>query len=317
MERRKRVFGPLVCLLVLSAGALAAACGGSSQSAASPTPSNVPPATPPPDDVAPTKPDTAQSGGPEKPSGDKAADPGAPPAAAGAQVALVELCEEGCKKIKAKCAGSSYDNCHMNCAQYEHGPKGCEKEAREALECAKNAEDVTCVNIAPEICAFKFRKVVACSNGTTLEAKEEAGAKTPPGWERYSAKSAGFSALMPKGVTEGQEGGQPQFTTKEGEGTYNVRILPAPKEKPTQKNMLGVAMGVLGKCNRNLKLYGMVDRPEKVFIRFDAGCPDGSTWRGAFVIVGPKMYMPFVSAPKGVKTKPEIDAFIYSFETGK
>lgn len=306
----------MVSLLLLSAGVFASACGGSSQQAASPTPSDVPPATPPPDDAAATKPDTAQPGGAEKPSGDKAADPGAAPAAT-AEVALVDLCEEGCKKIKAKCAGSSYDNCHMNCAQYEHGPKGCEKEAREALECAKNAEDVTCVNIAPEICAFKFRKVVACSNGTTLEAKEEAGAKTPPGWERYTAKSAGFSTLMPKGVTEGQEGGQPQFTTKEGDGTYNVRILPAPKEKPTQKNMVQVAMGALGKCNRNMKLYGMVDRPEKVFIRFDSGCPDGSTWRGAFVIVGPKMYMPFVSAPKGVKTKPEVDAFIYGFETGK
>jgi hypothetical protein len=80
--------------------------------------------------------------------------------------------------------------------------------------------------------------------------------------------------------------------------------------------MVGVAMGVLGKCSQKLKLYGMVDRPEKVFIRFDSACPDGVTWRGAFVITGSKMYMPYVAIPKGVKSKPEVDAFVYGFEAG-
>lgn len=273
----------------------------------------MPPATPPAADVKATG--AGETEKPDKEGAEKAPEKSGDPAAQPNQIALVNLCEEGCKKIKAKCAASSYENCHMNCAQYEHGPAGCEKEAREALECARSAEDVTCVNIAPEICAFKFRKVVACSNGTTLQAKEETGPQTPAGWERYTAKSAGFATVMPKGVSEAQEGGHPQFTSKEGDGTYFVRVLPAPKDKPTQKNMVQVAMGALGKCNRNMKLYGMVDRPEKVFIRFDSGCPDGTTWRGAFVIVGSKMYMPFVAAPKGAK--PEVDAFLYGFETGK
>lgn len=299
--------------------ALFTACGGGAKPAenAAPASSEATPATSEPSSAASEtdKPPSAESEPSPATSSSAAATPAAAP-----QVSLVALCEEGCKKIKAKCAGASYDNCHMNCAQYEHGPQGCEAEARVALECARDAEDVTCVNIAPEICAKKFQRVVACSNGKTLDTKEEEAAKVPAGWERYSAKAAGFSALMPKGVTESAEGGEPHFVTKEGDATYSVRILPAPKEKPTQKSMVMVAMNVLGKCNRNMKLYGMVERPEKVFLRFDSKCPDGGEWRGAFFIVGSKMLMPFVAYPKGTnikQAKNELDAFIYNFDVGK
>ncbi|MFZ5895866.1 MAG: hypothetical protein ACOY0T_32720 [Myxococcota bacterium] len=230
------------------------------------------------------------------------------------KLSLVALCEKGCDKMKANCSSSSVENCRMNCVQYEHPPAGCEEEARVALECANSAEDTTCVNIAPEICAHKFRRVVACANGKPIAAKDET-TQTPTGWERYVAKSAGFASLMPKGVTESSEGGVPTYSAKQGDLTYSVRILPPPKERPTQKSMVQVAMGILGKCNQKLKLYGMVDRPEKIFIRFNSQCPDGTDWRGAFAITDKKLYMPFVTLPKG--SKGEVDAFVYGFEVEK
>jgi hypothetical protein len=242
----------------------------------------------------------------------------ATPAAAGdsskpapAQQSLLALCEEGCKKIKARCTETAYENCKMNCAQYDHPPPGCEAEARQALECARDAEDTPCVNIAPEICTHKFQRVVACMGGKTIEAKEDAP-RTPDGWERFSAKSAGFSVMAPKGMAQNGE----LWSVKANDVDYLVKIFPAPKEKPTQKNLVQVAMGVLGKCSQKLKLRGMVDRPDKVFIRVDSACPDGTVWNGAFLITGGKMYMPYVATPKGTKTKPEIDAFVYGFEAG-
>jgi hypothetical protein len=313
MQRKSASFGPVSAVLSFGIVISTGCAGGNAQPAEAPAPASS-------DAAATTAPSTAD----DKPSSDADSANAAPKETASsaaaptpAEPSLVDICEQGCKKIKAKCTAASYDNCHMNCAQYEHGPQGCEAEARVALECARDAEDVTCVNIAPELCAKKFQRVVACSNGKTIETKEEVGSKVPAGWERYSAKSAGFSALMPKGVSESTENGEQRWVVKEGEGTYTVRILPAPKEKPTQKNMVMVAMNALGKCNRNMKLFGMVERPEKVILRFDSKCPDGVDWRGAFVIVGSKMYMPFVAYPKAAKPKPEVDAYIYGFEVGK
>lgn len=309
MKRKTTALGFSVCAL----GAclvLSPACGGGSTApAASPESSSsapAPDAPPAAGDVATSDGSaTTNDGAGSKPAADAPASKSAP------EQSLLALCEEGCKKIKARCTDTPYESCKMNCSQYEHPPAGCEAEARQALECARDAEDVPCVNIAPEICSYKFRRVVACANGKPIEAKDDAP-KTPEGWERFSAKSAGFSTMAPKGMSESGDG----FSVKQPDADYLVRILPAPKDKPTQKNMVGVAMGVLGKCSQKLKLYGMVERPEKVFIRFDSACPDGVTWRGAFVITGSKMYMPYVTIPKGVKSKPEVDAFVYGFEVG-
>ncbi len=301
-------------LAVISSLALGVGCAGSAAPAASPSNSEgaSAPAAGGADAAKPpaeTPPPAANGDGKPGTSGGAAAADAAP-----AQLSLVALCEKGCDKMKAHCSASSVDNCRMNCAQYEHPPEGCDSEVRAALECANSAEDSTCVNIAPEICSPKFRRVVACTNGKPMAAKEESlEHNPPPGWERF--KAAGFSSVMPKGVSEGSDGGQPSYSVKEGNLTYAVRVLPPPKEKPTQKNLVGVAMGVLGKCSQKLKLYGMVDRPEKVFIRFDSHCPDGTDWRGAFAINSKKLYMPFVSLPKGAKG--EVDAFVYGFELDK
>lgn len=312
MEHKSRVLGfavhALGACLVLSA-----ACGGGSGAPAA-SPESVS------DGAASDSPPAAADGAPSEgaaPAADATND-AAPSTAAespkpAAEQPLLALCEEGCKKIKARCTETAFENCKMNCAQYDHPPPGCEGEARSALECARDADDVPCVNIAPEICTKKFQRVVACMSGKTIEAKKEDGPRTPEGWERFVAKSAGFSALAPKGMAQNGDA----FSVKAGDAEYLVKVLPAPKEKPTQKNLVQVAMGVLGKCSQKLKLRGMVDRPEKVFIRVDSACPDGVAWNGAFLITGGKMYFPYVATPKGSKSKPEVvDAFIYGFEVG-
>ncbi|MGC4090698.1 MAG: hypothetical protein QM756_23065 [Polyangiaceae bacterium] len=307
MQGRTDCAGFVRCAL-FACTALFAACGGSAAPAAAPAATDSSAA---PSDAAPGA-EPAKEGAGDAPAAANS-EPAAAPVKSEKQ-SLVALCEKGCDKMKANCSSSSVDNCRMNCSQYEHPPAGCEEEARAALECANSAEDTTCVNIAPEICAHKFQRVVACANGKPIAAKEE-NVKTPDGWERYAAKSAGFSGLMPKGMSEANEGGVPTHSVKVGNLTYAVRILPPPKERPTQKSMVQVAMGILGKCNQKLKLFGMVERPEKIFIRFDSHCPDGTDWRGAFAITDKKLYMPFVTLPKG--SKGEVDAFVYGFEVDK
>jgi hypothetical protein len=316
MQRNTAFLGSMVpalgaCLVI------SVACGGGSGApAASPEAgADAPSADTSAADASATGTDSAKGGDAAAPteSKDAASATGADKAAP--QQSLLALCEEGCKKIRTRCTETAFENCKMNCAQYDHPPAGCETEVRQALECARDAEDVPCVNIAPEICSYKFRRVVACVNGKPIEAKDDAP-RTPEGWERFVAKSAGFTAMAPKGMTESGGGAEARHSVQLGDAEYIVRVLPAPKEKPTQKNMLGVAMGVLGKCSQKLKLFGMVDRPEKVFIRFDSACPDGVTWRGAFVIVGSKMYMPYVAIAKAAKSKPEVDAFVYGLEVG-
>jgi len=294
------------CGLFLSAAL--AACGGGSQPAESPANSSAT-AEPAAGDTQATTdtPAPATSSGDASPA--SSGEPTAP--AKPAQPSLLDLCLQGCAKVKAKCTESAGETCRMNCVQYEHPPEGCDAEARDALECARDAEDIPCVNIAPEICTYKFRRVVGCANGKPLEAKDDT-LKVPAGWQRYANKAAGFSVNLPKGVTEGQESGAPYFSVKENGVTYSVKILPAPPEKPTQKNLVKVAMNLLGKCQGGLKLYGMVERPEKIFIRYDSKCHDGTELRGAYVIARGKMYVPTASAPKGVKA--EAEALVYSFE---
>lgn len=307
------VFG---CGVVAVAASASSGCGGSTAPATSPETSSAP---------APSPAQASESTAESKPASDAAppsadASTSAPSSATTPQKpepkkpTLTELCLQGCAKVKSKCSESAAETCRMNCTQYDHPPEGCETEAREALECARDAEDIPCVNIAPEICSYKFRRVVGCANGKPLEAKDDSP-KVPAGWERYAAKGAGFSAVMPKGVTEGTEGGAPSYSVKDNNVTYSVRILPPPPEKPTQKNLVKVAMNLLGKCSQKLKLYGMVERPEKIFIRYDAKCPDAIELHGAFVFANGKMYVPTASAPKG--SKAEADAFVYGFEVGK
>jgi hypothetical protein len=217
-----------------------------------------------------------------------------------------------CDRVTKKCSENAAESCRMNCTQYEHPPEGCDAQVRAALECAAKAEDLTCVNIAPESCAPDFRRVLACASGKPEGAMPEDPNKMPDGWARFESASQGFSTPMPKGVTEKGGAPEPTFAVTAGDADYRVRILPLPKDPPTQKNLVRVAMGLIGKCNKNLKLFGMVERPNRTTIRFQSTCPANAELGGLIAIASGKMYVLEMTAPKG-STAPK-DPFFYGFE---
>ena len=49
--------------------------------------------------------------------------------------------------------------------------------------------------------------------------------------------------------------------------------------------LVKVALDLLGvHCSKNLRLHGMIETSQRVSIRFDSDCKDGTQWRGQFVI---------------------------------
>ena len=276
-----------------------------------PAESPLPVASPPPaaSEAAPKDAPEPPSPGPtsEATAEESPSAPAAPPAPPG----FVALCNQMCDRVAQRCSESAADGCRMNCTQYEHPPAGCDGQVRLALECAAKAEDLTCVNIAPESCAGDFRRVVACASGKPEGAMPEDPTKVPDDWQTFQSASHGFSAPLPPGVTETPGAPEPTYTVTSDGATYSVRVLEAPKE-PTQKNLVRVVNGLVGKCTKGMKLYSMVERPERVTINFRSGCPGDAELSGFLVIAGGKMYVLEVQAPRGGKAPK--DPFFYGFE---
>jgi hypothetical protein len=253
-----------------------------------------------------------------RPSSDAKA--AASPADAGASTAPpppaaptpIEVCGQMCERMGQRCAQSVVKTCNLNCKKYEKLPAGCDAEVRAALECARGADDLQCAAIAPVSCNPVFLRFAACTRGEKIETKAE-GPKTPEGWERFSAKAAGFSALMPRSVVESTEGGEPTFKAEAAPVTYSVRVRKAPQEKPTQKVLVKVALDLLGvNCSKNLRLHGMIEQAQRVTIRFDSQCKNGTEWRGQFVVARGKLYVLALTGPNGFKA--EHEAFFSSFD---
>jgi hypothetical protein len=231
--------------------------------------------------------------------------------ASGAPTPFV-VCGQMCDRMKQRCSESAVKTCRTNCKQYQSPPAGCDDAARAALECARDAEDLQCVIIAPTSCNPAFLSFAACSRGEKVEAKaEQAG--VPSGWERFSSKRAGFAALLPRGVTETKQGDEPVFKVEDGPVTYSVRVRKGPEQKPTQKSFVKLALDLLGtNCSKGLRLHGMIEAGQAVSIRFDSQCKDGTEWRGQFVVAHGKLYVLALTGPKGFKA--EHATFFSSFE---
>ena len=153
--------------------------------------------------------------------------------------------------------------------------------------------------------------MVACSHGEKLAIPEDKP-EMPDGWERYTSKAGGFAAPMPHGVVEKSSGDQPTYSAQQGPVTYSVRIQPPPQEKPTQKNLVKMAMQMFGDaCGRKLRLHGMVEEAGDVAIRYDTECRDNTELHGMYHITSSKMYVLTISGPKGFAG--ERDAFLYGF----
>jgi hypothetical protein len=286
-----------------------AACAASAPKAEEPVaPSESAPAEGASPAAEPSEP--APAAAPSEPASDSGA--AATPSPASAVATPLEVCGQMCDRMAQRCSESAVKSCRLNCKkQYQSPPKGCDDYAREALECARDASDLQCAAIAPMSCNPAFLRFQACTRGEKIETKAQAST-TPAGWERFAAKSAGFSALMPRGVTEKAEGGEPTFSAEDGSVTYSVRVKKAPAEKPTQKTLVKVALDMLGvQCSKNLRLHGMIEQGSNVTIRFDSDCKDGKAYKGQFVVTGGRMYVLQLVGPKGFKADHE--AFFAGF----
>ncbi len=117
-------------------------------------------------------------------------------------------------------------SCRLNCGKYDPPPAGCGDQVRAALECARDARDLTCANVAPETCAKKFREIASCAAGEAAPV-EKAPAGLPEGWEQVRDSANGFSVAMPIGsvVKAGAEG--PVRTVTVADTVYTVSVLPA------------------------------------------------------------------------------------------
>ena len=62
---------------------------------------------------------------------------------------LVPICLAKCDKLVSKCSAPQVESCRLNCTKYEPPPSECRDEVHAALECARDARDLTCANVAP------------------------------------------------------------------------------------------------------------------------------------------------------------------------
>jgi hypothetical protein len=228
---------------------------------------------------------------------------------------ILAICAAKCDQLVPKCGGPAVESCRVNCTKYEPPPTGCGDQVRSALECARDAKDLTCANVAPESCAKKFRAIAACSAGETTEKPEQAPAGLPPGWEKVSDPANGFSLALPQGSTAKAGVDGPVRSVTGSDGTlYTVSVLPLLNEKPSEKSLLHFLMKVQGRCSDKVKLDGFIEKAPRYSIHFTAHCPDKTDWNGMIYINDKHLVMLSAQAPFG-KIGPT-EPFFYGFEFG-
>ncbi len=213
----------------------------------------------------------------------------------------------------SKCGKVAVESCRLNCGKYEPPPAGCADQVRAALECAREARDLTCANVAPESCSKKFKEIAACGAGEAPTQAEAAPAGLPAGWEKVTDAADGFSLAMPSGSTEkaGSEGPLRSVTAADGT-VYTVSVLPLLKDKPSEKSLLHFLMKVQGHCSDKVKLDGFVEKEGRSSIHYAAHCPDKTDWDGMIYIGKKNLIM--LSAQAAAGKLGVTEPFFYEFE---
>ncbi len=282
--------------------ALLAACASAPPAPSTPPPTPSDSAPPPEPTLAPPVPSAPVVPTPAANTADAAvAEPPAPK--------LIPICDAKCDKLVSKCSKSSVESCRLNCGKYDPPPTGCAAQVQAALECARDAKDLTCANVAPESCAAKFREIAACSSGTSTQTAA-AATGIPDGWEVYTDAQNGFHVPLPKGGSNKSDT-EHAVTAPDGT-TYTVTVMQLPKEKPSEKSLLHFMMKVQGRCSDKLKLDGFIEKPGQTSIHYKSHCPDKTDWDGMIYIGAKNLILLSVQAPTGKigVTEP----FFYDFE---
>ena len=287
---------------LLTIGLGLAACGPKTEPVKTPEPASSASPAPEPTPVASEAPAPSDPAPPSNPA------PEAKPAAA----SIHDVCFAMCDKVKAKCPKSAFESCRINCSKYDPPPSGCDDVVRSALECARDAADLVCANVAPESCGKRFRQITACAAGEKPSASgEPASASLPAGFTLYENASEGIVAPMPQGAAPGAEG--IVATAKDtGGAVYTIRKLPRPEGKISERVFLKVAMNLLGRCSDKMKLQGMVDKPGRTSINYTTKCPDAAVEQGLFWATNKAIFVASVRGTAGSLGPAE--AFLYGFE---
>jgi hypothetical protein len=229
---------------------------------------------------------------------------------------LTALCDTMCGAQSSKCKPTQVADCRRNyCDRYGTPPDACEPSVRAALECGEADPDfLICSHVVPEACAKKFKAAESClSTGVAPEAVQE-GPKMPEGWAKYEARDANFTVSMPKGVAVKTEGGAKTWSVESGGVKYEIRREAAPSEKKfDQKTFTRVAGKVLGDCAGKMKLFSIIERPDRSFIQFRTSCPDKTQQRGVLYVQGSDFFVLRATGADTAKS-PDADTFAYSFE---
>jgi hypothetical protein len=220
------------------------------------------------------------------------------------------ICQAKCDKLVAKCGKVSVENCRLNCGKYDPPPAGCGAQVQAALECARDAKDLTCANVAPESCSAQFKEIAACSSGVATMRVSEGPAALPQGWEHSADTANGFQVALPEGS---KSTSSTERAVTVGDTTYSVSVLPVPVEKPSEKSLLHLMMKIQGRCSDKLKLDGFVEKAGRASIHYMAKCPDKTEWNGMLYINAKNMVMLSARAPLGKVglTEPFFYGFTY------
>jgi hypothetical protein len=216
-----------------------------------------------------------------------------------------------CDQLVSKCGTPQVESCRLNCTKYA-SPSECAEQTRAALECARDAKDLTCANVAPESCSGKYRAIAACIAGETQKADAKP-VGLPDGWERITDVANGFSLALPRGSTDkaGAEGLVRSVTAADGT-RYTVSVLPPLKEKASEKSLLHFLMKVQGRCSDKVKLDGFIEKEGRSSIHFKAHCPDKTDWDGMIYIDSKGLIM--LGAQAGFGQIGLTEPFFYQFE---
>jgi hypothetical protein len=293
----KRLIWPVLVALVACSGQQTPPPEGAKASAESSAPA--------PEAAAPTTTADAATTAPEA-----SAAPPAPP-----RESLLALCNKMCDAVAPKCTKTQLETCRVTCKNYEEMQDACDPVARKAFECARADKDfLFCTNVVPINCAKEFKAVGVCS-ATGVAPLEESKQAMPDGWARFEAKDAGFSAVMPKGVTASTEGDVKKWAVTASTGaSYEVTLRPAPPDKKIDNRyFLKRSRELFGRCADKMKLHAIIEKEGHTSIQFKVVCPEKTQQLGTLHVVGgSKLYTLLLTFPEGAKV--DVDPFMYSFE---
>lgn len=179
-------------------------------------------------------------------------------------------CTRLCEATEATCSTERAAACRAQCDVHVQRAKGCEAEARAALDCQASSKSGLCENIATGACSDRFAAMQRCQRGEATTTAAAAG--LPSGWETVKDADWGVSIAMPAGAAF-DPAAKPRLLRAIADGaTFEVKELARPKKLDDQALLKLVIAHVGVSCQEALHLGGRVDTGALTLVQYDTGC---------------------------------------------